>query len=322
VPPHIRSAVLTPRPWGPTPRGVEDAVVAETGVPVRKILGTAREIGGAHPCHGGNRNGEAGGPRALLKFGAGSRTPRLAPPGGGLKATGVTACRRGPLEEILGLSGEGHGHDDNVRGTMRGGRSASNLRTSAVRRLHFGTRHACGPEPASGGVDVNSIPRTPYALALLSLLVSCSPAGPGAVATVQELLSDAEASAIVDSMIAEWDARANSGDTEAEAAAAMYTPDAVRLQPGMPALEGRDAIRAWLQTEGEAYIFEGSNEIVEVRALAPDWIMMRTTGSFTATPRVGGEAVTMREQWLTLVQRQADGSWLWYRDAGNDMTPR
>lgn len=125
----------------------------------------------------------------------------------------------------------------------------------------------------------------------------------------------------VDSMLAEWDASANSGETNASAAAAMYAVDAVRLQPGMPALVGRDAIESWLRSEGDAYTFEGSNEIVEVRALGPDYIMMRTTGSFIATPTDGGEPIAMSEQWLTLVQRQADGGWKWYRDAGSSDMP-
>lgn len=169
---------------------------------------------------------------------------------------------------------------------------------------------------------MKSLPQTCSVLALLAILVGCGPGSPNADAPIQESLSDADARAIVESMIAEWDARANAGDADAEAAAAMYTADAVRLQPGMPALEGRDAIQAWLEQEGEAYRFVGTNAVVDVRALGPDWIMMRTTGSFVATPRAGGDPVTMQEQWLTLVQRQADGSWLWYRDAGNEMTPR
>lgn len=153
------------------------------------------------------------------------------------------------------------------------------------------------------------------------LMAACSSSAPVVEAPGEATLSDAEARSIVEAMIAEWDASANAGSTDAVAAASMYAQDAIRLQPGMPALVGRSAIEAWLEAQGQAFSFEGSNEIVEVRALSPDWIMMRTTGTFTGTPLSGGEPFTQEEQWLTLVQRQEDGSWRWYRDAGNSVRP-
>ena len=133
-------------------------------------------------------------------------------------------------------------------------------------------------------------------LSLVCLMSGCSSSAPVAEAPGEATLSDAEARSIVEAMIAEWDANANAGSSDAAAAASMYADDAVRLQPGMPALVGRSAIEAWLEAEGEAFSFEGSNEIVEVRALSPDWIMMRTTGTFTGTPLSGGEPFSQEEQ--------------------------
>ena len=150
----------------------------------------------------------------------------------------------------------------------------------------------------------------------VALLFACAPAEPPSEA----LLSEAEARTIVDRMNEEWDAAVLSGDVEAQSA--MYTADAIRMQPDMPALVGRDAIRAWLQTEADTYSFEGSNENLEVRALSPEWILIRSTGSFTATPRAGGEARLGQEKWLTLAQRQPDGTWKWYRDSGSSVLPR
>lgn len=152
------------------------------------------------------------------------------------------------------------------------------------------------------------------------LLVACAPDNTPAEPPATETLSDAEARAIVDRMNAEWDAAVVAGDIDVNME--MYTEDAIRMQPDMPALVGRDAIRAWMQSHQDTYSFEGSNEIQEVRALSPDWILVRSTGSFAATPKAGGEVRTEQEQWLSIVQRQADGSWKWYRDAGSSVVPR
>jgi uncharacterized protein (TIGR02246 family) len=163
-------------------------------------------------------------------------------------------------------------------------------------------------------------PQTLAVLVLVLSSVACSTDAPPADSADDAQLTDVEARAIVERMNQEWDAAIIAGDFEA--AVAMYAQDAIRMQPDLPALEGRDAIRAWMLSESDTYTFEGSNEILEVRALSPDWIMMRGVGTFTATPKVGGEPRYQEEKWLTLVQRQADGSWKWYRDSGSSDLPR
>ena len=157
------------------------------------------------------------------------------------------------------------------------------------------------------------------AMAMLVILFACTAADQASEPGMAESLSTAEAMAIIDKLNEEWDAAVVSGDLEA--AVAMYTEDAIRGQPGMPALVGRDAIRIWLQSEFDTYTFEGFNKDVEVRALSPDWILLRSTGTFTATPKVGGEVKVYEEKWLTIVQKQPDGTWKWYRDAGSSDLP-
>ena len=151
-------------------------------------------------------------------------------------------------------------------------------------------------------------------------LFACTPADQSSEPGVEESLSTAEARAIIDRMNEEWDAAVVSGDFET--AVAMYTEDAIRGQPNMPALVGRDAIRAWMESEFDTYTFEGSNRTTEVRVLSPEWILVRGTGSFTATPKAGGEVRVEQEKWLTVVQRQPNGTWKWYRDAGSSDLPR
>ncbi len=147
------------------------------------------------------------------------------------------------------------------------------------------------------------------------LLSACGPAEQAPEPT----LSDTEARAIIDDMMSGWDAVVKAGELGSNAA--VYTDDAIRMQPNMPALVGREAIQAWMEEQRAAYSFEGSNEIVEVRALSPDWILFRTEGSWTRTPKAGGEPSVSDGKWLSIAQRQPDGSWKLYRDCGNSDLP-
>jgi uncharacterized protein (TIGR02246 family) len=148
------------------------------------------------------------------------------------------------------------------------------------------------------------------------LLSACDPAEPSPEAT----LSDTEARVIIDDMMSGWDAAVEAGEPEANAS--VYTDDAIRMQPDMPALVGRAAIQAWMEEQQAMYSFEGSNEILEVRALSADWILFRSEGSFVRTPRAGGEPSVVPEKWLSIAQRQPDGSWKVYRDGGSSVLPR
>jgi uncharacterized protein (TIGR02246 family) len=160
-----------------------------------------------------------------------------------------------------------------------------------------------------------SLEMTAAALTVV-LFSACGPAAPVSEAT----LSDAEARAVIDDMMSGWDAAVVAAEPGANAS--VYTDDAIRMQPDMPALMGRAAIQAWLEEEAATYTFEGGNDIVEVRALSPDWIFFRSEGSFTATPRAGGEPLVAREKWLSIAQRQPDGTWKVYRDGGSSVLPR
>ena len=150
----------------------------------------------------------------------------------------------------------------------------------------------------------------------VALVSGCGPAEPSPEAP----LSDTDARAIIEAMMSGWDAAVASGDPGANAS--VYTEDAIRMQPDMPALVGREGIQTWMQDEADTFTFEGSNEIVEVRALSPDWIFFRSEGSFVGTPKAGGEPRVFQEKWLALAQRQLDGSWRVYRDGGSSVLPR
>jgi ketosteroid isomerase-like protein len=116
--------------------------------------------------------------------------------------------------------------------------------------------------------------------------------GPPAAAGTEIQLTDAEAWEIVTRMNEERDAAVLAGDYET--LVAVYTKDAIQMQPDIPALVGRDAIRACIASQSEKYTFEGSNEILKVRVLCPDWILLRGTATLTATSRAGGEPLSAK----------------------------
>jgi uncharacterized protein (TIGR02246 family) len=143
------------------------------------------------------------------------------------------------------------------------------------------------------------------AMGLVASLGACT--SPPAADSGPDLLSQEEAMAIFDRADEQWFADAFAADLSA--AVELYTDDAVRMEPGRPTLVGKEAILAWLQSQFDRYDFAGSAVTDEVLVLGPDWILRRNHGDFTATPKAGGDVIQFRESWITLLQRQPDGTW-------------
>jgi len=98
---------------------------------------------------------------------------------------------------------------------------------------------------------------------------------------------------------------------------ARFAPNAVRMPPNAPAIEGRDAIRQSLEAMPPLSAFnfrmvdlQGDGRIAYMRAA---W-------SITAAPP-GVAAVSDSGKILIVFQKQADGSWLTVADAWNSDLP-
>lgn len=151
------------------------------------------------------------------------------------------------------------------------------------------------------------------AVGLATWLGACAP--PPAADSEAGVLSQAEATAVVDRLNEEWFAAVSAGDLAT--AVGQYTEDAVRMEPSGPTLVGRESILAWLQSQFERYTFDATYVTDEVLVLAPDWILVRNHGEHTATPKDGSEVIRLEEKWLDLLQRQPDGSWRVRRAIGS-----
>lgn len=92
---------------------------------------------------------------------------------------------------------------------------------------------------------------------------------------------------------------------DAEAVIRLFADDAVILEPGLPAVVGREAIfelyRDWLG--------DGVPVNVEIRDVQDGGSVLYATGTFDAGNGPGN--------WLQVLQRQADGSLLIHRICSN-----
>jgi len=99
--------------------------------------------------------------------------------------------------------------------------------------------------------------------------------------------------------------------------ASQLTEDAIFLQPNGPAVEGRAAIRAWITAfAGMASFTATPVEIVGVSNVA----YARGTYSFAMGPKAALQ-VSDTGKWLTVYEKQNDGSWRIKRNIWNSDQP-
>jgi ketosteroid isomerase-like protein len=93
-----------------------------------------------------------------------------------------------------------------------------------------------------------------------------------------------------------------------DAIARLFTADAIRFPPNQPPVRGRTAMRAWLETFPPLEEFAiTADEIVGGDGLA------FVRGTYTMT--IGGPSpITDRGNYMGLMRKQPDGSWLWTTD--------
>ena len=103
---------------------------------------------------------------------------------------------------------------------------------------------------------------------------------------------------------------------DAEALLAMLTDDAIYLPPHEPAVEGKAAIRPWIEGYFGAYRTHWDKETLELVA-AGDWAMELAAERVRDVPVGGGEAVEDVCKGIIIYRRQADGTWKVARDMWN-----
>jgi ketosteroid isomerase-like protein len=96
-----------------------------------------------------------------------------------------------------------------------------------------------------------------------------------------------------------------------DAVTRMFTADAIRFPPHRDPIRGRAAMRAWLETFPPIQEFAiTADEIVG----GDDVAFVRGLYSLTAAGAPGSSPMIDRGNYMGLLRKQPDGSWLWTTD--------
>ena len=133
------------------------------------------------------------------------------------------------------------------------------------------------------------------------------------IACTTKVNAEADVEAIK-STLEKFDAALNASDLDG--LMSCFTEGSVRMPPNRPALVGKEAIRDMFQSRFERITTEVHNTSEEV-IVCGDWAFVRGTYTVTSTPKVGGEPIRNIGKWITIWQRQPDGSWKLHRGIYN-----
>ena len=145
------------------------------------------------------------------------------------------------------------------------------------------------------------------------VLPSCDPAPEPPAENIPNVEADIEAQQTIEN---EWQSAFAAQDLET--LMSLYAQDAVRMPTNSAILEGKEAIRThYQQLFKEHTLEEGDNVVVDIR-VSGDLAYIRGTYKGTGIPKTGGESVVYDQKYVTVCQRQADGSWKYICDIWND----
>jgi uncharacterized protein (TIGR02246 family) len=150
-------------------------------------------------------------------------------------------------------------------------------------------------------------PRAPFSLVLVALI------GLGGCGS-QKGQDQPDATAAVNQVWKEYSASLNAGDMDRWVA--LWTEDGVQMPPDEPAVVGKELIRARNQRVADQFTFDIGITNAEVRT-AGDWAYARGTYRASLTPKQGGKPMPIDGKYMTILARQADGSWKIHRDIFN-----
>ena len=129
---------------------------------------------------------------------------------------------------------------------------------------------------------------------------------------------EADIEAVTSAIEAVWDeyeASLSAGDVDRWVE--LWTDEGIQLPPGEPAVVGKEAIRERNKAAlTDLFDIEMSitNEEVQVGG---EWAVARGVYSASLTPKAGGDSIPIDGKFMTILQRQPDGTWKIHRDIYN-----
>jgi uncharacterized protein (TIGR02246 family) len=110
----------------------------------------------------------------------------------------------------------------------------------------------------------------------------------------------------------------NSGDFEGWIS--LWTDDGIQLFPGGPARIGKKEIRAGMKPAFDQFILKMEINNQELSA-SGDLAFARGTYTEALIPKAGGETEKYDGKYLTILEKQTNGSWKVARDCFNSNVP-
>jgi len=153
--------------------------------------------------------------------------------------------------------------------------------------------------------------RTPLMFVSFALVAACQPAGP-------QVDVEAEGQALMQ-LSRDWSDLVGAGDLEG--ALEFWADDATMLPPDMPAFEGKQAIRSFVEGAVQVPGFSISWEPISVEvSSAGDMAYMIERNVSTANDELGN-VVTTHGKVVTVWRKDSNGTWKNVVDAWNEGPP-
>ena len=101
-----------------------------------------------------------------------------------------------------------------------------------------------------------------------------------------------------------------------DSTAAIFAPEIVFMQPGMPALNGTDAVATSLIADAEKVSVDIDYTSSDIKVLG-DWAIESYAGTVVGAPREGGDSFSANFKGIHVFRRDADGNWKITHDIWN-----
>jgi ketosteroid isomerase-like protein len=101
---------------------------------------------------------------------------------------------------------------------------------------------------------------------------------------------------------------------------ALWEDNGIQLPPDAPAVEGKQRIAAKIRSLLDQFKFDMTINNAEAHA-SGDWGFVRGTYQAKLTPKKSGNVIAIDGKYLTVLAKQADGSWKIHRDIFNSNVP-
>jgi uncharacterized protein (TIGR02246 family) len=153
---------------------------------------------------------------------------------------------------------------------------------------------------------------------LTASAAAAQPRRPSPSHSHQRSHSGAQPRAAITALLKSYEQALNANDVEA--AARLYTDDAVVLAPNAPSAVGIDAVRATYTGLFRALDLDLTFEIAEVKVVSPTWAFLRSTSKGVVTILASGTQIPSSNQEL-FVLHKTYGRWKLARYSFSSVLP-